>query len=124
MPQESAASAAAVRQKRSDGLYPCVQFDSKGACSFGDKCKFSHLGKEDPGLADGATVEKHRRKRNGVCLQYAESGECQFGEKCRYRHEEGSGKAAADALLIATALGAWQSVVGLVVVVLFVRHIT
>ena len=99
-----------VRPKRSDGLYPCVQFDEKGSCSFGDSCKFSHLGKDDPGLPEGAEVKKSKRKRNGICLKFAEHGECAYGDRCRYRHNTDSDfakKEAADALLIATALGTW-----------------
>jgi hypothetical protein len=98
-----------VRPKRSDGLYPCAQFDSKRSCTFGDACKFSHLGKDDPGLPEGAVAPpKTKRKRNGVCLKFAEHGECEFGDNCRYRHNNDSDfakKEAADALLIATALG-------------------
>ena len=41
------------RKKRSDGLFPCFEFDKKGSCKFGDKCSFSHLGKDDPGLPEG-----------------------------------------------------------------------
>jgi len=97
-----------VRVKRSDGLYPCTQFDSKGSCTFGDNCKFSHLGKDDPGLAPGEEIARKKRKRNSICLKFAEHGECDFGDNCRYRHNKDSdfgSKAAADALLIATALG-------------------
>ena len=98
-----------ARTKRSDGLFPCEQFDDTGSCTYGDKCKFSHLGKDDPGLPAGVSkLPKNKRKRNGICLKFAEFGECDFGDNCRYRHMTDSDfakKQAADALMIATALG-------------------
>lgn len=68
------------RAKRSDGLFPCLEFDKTGACKFGDKCKFSHLGPTD----SGKPVKKPK-KRNGICLIFVE-GTCKYGDKCRYRH--------------------------------------
>ena len=102
------------RQKRSDGLYPCNKFDTKGWCEFADLCKFSHLGKDDPGLAPGVKITRQKRKRNGICLKFSKSGQCEFGANCRYRHSQDgeTSKAASDALLIATALGSWNRHLG------------
>jgi hypothetical protein len=72
------------RGKRSDGLFPCRSFDATGSCKFGDKCRFSHLGTDDPGLPEG--VESVRtRKRNAPCFAF-QSGKCQYGKNCRYKH--------------------------------------
>jgi len=68
---------------RADGKLPCREYEETGACKFGDKCKFSHLGK-------GAPVPKRqegaaRKKRNATCLAFT-AGECKWGDRCRYRH--------------------------------------
>ena len=93
----------------SDGLYPCNLFDKTGSCTFGDQCKFSHLGPDDPGLpSDEQSVKRRKRKRNGICLNFARNGVCDFGENCRYKHagvSDQTKQASEDALQIADAMG-------------------
>lgn len=70
--------------KRSDGLFPCKEFDTTGECKFGENCRFSHLGSDDPGMPVGV---KHvrTRKRKAPCFAF-QKGSCIYGKKCRYKH--------------------------------------
>eukprot|EP00941_MAST-03F_sp_MAST-3F-sp1_P001804 g1804.t1 len=74
--------------KRSDGKFPCREWDEKGTCKWsedGKECRFSHLGPNDPGMPEG--VEHVRtRKRKATCFNF-QSGSCIYGKRCRYKHK-------------------------------------
>lgn len=96
-----------LREKRSDGLYPCDAFDQNGSCKFGAKCKFSHLGVDDVVTRLEAKAMSKRKKRNAYCLSFQDTGECKYGAKCRYKHvqmSEQAQKRAAEDREIALAL--------------------
>lgn len=50
---------------------PCEHY-AAGKCTFGDKCRFAHVG-----AIPQATP---------VCGQFKKTGTCKFGEKCKYSH--------------------------------------
>jgi len=89
------------RLKRSDGRYPCFEFDKTGSCKFGEACNFSHLGESDAGSS--TTRPNKKTKKRGVCLLFV-GGKCTFGDECKYRHAEQTAEEVAEEVAIAKAL--------------------
>ena len=79
----------------------CVGFAKKGACRFGDNCKFSHNKrrcegwlKEQAEKGGGPSPSPWKAPAPGppakkeVCIYFAKSGKCKFGDKCYGSHEK------------------------------------
>ena len=57
------------------------QHYSRGACTFGDRCKFEHPNHS----RTGHTQYEQQQTGGNVCKHYL-SGTCRFGDRCRYEH--------------------------------------
>lgn len=73
----------------------CHQWIDTGRCSFGDKCRFSHLGADssnnDTAVDTSNTSTRSSDRPTGnsnECYEFAESGECKFGDRCRFSHND------------------------------------
>ena len=60
----------------------CWQFEEKGECWYGEKCKYEHRGR----MTDKRGEEKQQDKET-ICW-WNKRGKCRFGEKCKWRHQE------------------------------------
>lgn len=66
------------QQQQQDGSDPQICFDfTKGMCTRGDKCKYSH---------DIATIVTFNSKEKGICFDYLRS-QCHRGLLCRFSHD-------------------------------------
>jgi hypothetical protein len=66
------------QQPSQDSGEPQICFDfTKGMCTRGDKCKYSH---------DIATIVQFNSKEKGICFDYLRS-QCHRGLLCRFSHD-------------------------------------
>ncbi len=70
---------------------PCSQFTKSGSCSFGRKCKFSHVERLPVGvhggrLAAGVGLGPGTKAAAPPCFQYKDTGQCRFGSECKFSH--------------------------------------
>lgn len=70
------AAAEDVVQRRQEVTQICFDF-TKGLCSRGDKCKYSH---------DIATIVHFNSKEKGICFDYLRN-QCHRGLLCRFSHD-------------------------------------
>ena len=60
----------------------CKNYQAKGFCPYGRKCKFAHGKGELITKIPGANYKKEK------CKSFHERGYCSYGTRCQFRHDE------------------------------------
>ena len=61
----------------------CKSFESKGACVYGNKCRFAH-GKNEI-FDKSSNLQNYKQKE---CFSFYKNGFCSYGKRCHFMHSE------------------------------------
>jgi hypothetical protein len=80
-------------QRSHKTLATCRNWSNTGSCSYGDRCKYQHVGPAGGGggrsSQGGSASASQGGKRQGNCFQFAATGHCSR-RACRFSHTNGT----------------------------------
>lgn len=92
LPQDRGPASGNDRRPQTGGEQVCRNFQNRGVCDYGDRCRFSHVAPDRSRYGQDRRREGGRPQfpgeegTRGACRNFQQRGECSFGDRCKFSH--------------------------------------